>query len=168
MDVLELLKSYRKEMDEKSWKKLLSQIDKSNLDRIKYLRTQLDIMINFFSTNDEVNDLLYYLYLLVNDCNFYENYITNSDIKNFNKKIEKVNSKTLRSEVYIGDLILYIQVTGIYEYYSYKCNDILDKIIKELYFLLDETIHPYYKKEDIDLDDIKYYIELDYVKDIKD
>lgn len=43
-------------------------------------------------------------------------------------------------------------------------NDVLTEIIKELYFRLDYLIHPYQEDQhDRDLEDIKYFIEFDYV-----
>ena len=74
----------------------------------------------------------------------------------------------MKKEIYIGDLYLYVHIAGIYEYYTFKYNDILDELIEKIYFKLDTIIHPYYEQEDIDLEDVRYYMELEYIKDIKD
>ena len=45
---------------------------------------------------------------------------------------------------------------------------ILLELIEKIYYKLDKIVHPYYEKKDIDLEDIRYYSELEYIDDIKD
>lgn len=150
------------------WDYYLAKVNRKDKERLNYLAAETQIIIHYSSTDEEINNWLNMLYLLSNDEIYRERGIINSHIEDFNNKSEILKKKIIKKEVYIGDLYIFTHIAGIYEYYPFKYNDILDELIEKIYYKLDKIVHPYYEKKDIDLEDIRYYSELEYIDDIKD
>ena len=165
---LNIKEKTKQKNDENLWKYYLSKVNFNDKERINYLATVTQILINYNSTDKEINTWLNYLYLLSNSEIYREKGLLNKSAESFNNTNKKIGKRIIRKEIYIGDLYIYTHIAGIYEYYPFKYNDILDELIGKIYFKLDKIVHPYYEKKDIDLNDIRYYSELEYEKNIKD
>ena len=85
-----LFKIFRKNQEKDNlWYYYLSRVNRKNKDRIKYLATESQIMINYNSTDEEVNEWLNYLYLLSNNDMYRERGILNSRANTFINKKKK-------------------------------------------------------------------------------
>lgn len=136
-----------------SLKKYDGKIDYSNKTRIIFIERMSSLMINFVSTSDEVNSLIDLLYSKLTK-NIVNDEIIHKD-KN-NNKIE-MDKDRIKIEVNDIDLFLYGYTILLYEYNSWTCNDVLDEIIKDLYYKLYDLVYP--KFSDDDKEKYKFYIE---------
>lgn len=136
------------------------KVDKKNKQRIKFIRSMSFYMQQFESTNDDVNELINWLCCMSDDGHYYP--LDETDDNNIviepTKCIDK--NKYIR-EVFVGDLHLYSYALLLHEYVYSQEKDVLYDIIYELYKKLDEIVHPYQDREK-DLDNIRYFVELDY------
>ena len=57
---------------------------------------------------------------------------------------------------------LYSIISSIKECSAYNNNDSLSDITEKLYYLLDKVIHPY-RRKNLDLEDVRFYVELEYI-----
>ena len=129
-----------------------------------YYENILNGLFNYQSTSDEINILLDKFSDLVFDVkesdSFQSNYCNNQPIKT-NK--DRILENGIIREVNINDLILYIIFKFLHEDEKFGYNKKYEKIIQEIYFKLDELIHPYPNNtNDID---IHYFVEVDIEKE---
>lgn len=139
------------------------KVDKKNKKRIIFINRLAYLMQDFESTSDEVNELVDWLFYrsegiaYVKKRNkFHSNYKLQS--------VKKIDNNTIIKEVWDNDFHLYSYIILLYEHNYWINKDVLSDIIMELYFRLDKIVHPY-DGSNRDLENIKYYVELNYCKD---
>lgn len=139
------------------------KIDKKNKKRIIFINRLAYLMQDFESTSDEVNELVDWLFYRSEGIvyakkrnKFHSNYKLQS--------VKKIDNSTIIKEVWDNDFHLYSYIILLYEHNYWINKDVLSDIIMELYFRLDKIVHPY-DGSNRDLENIKYYVELDYYKD---
>jgi len=143
-------------------KKYRGKIDYSNEARINFIERMSSIMINFVSTSDEVNQLIDLLYSKLTRIRVDYNIVHDKKNKN-NYKVDKDNK--VRIEVNDNDIFLYGYALILHEYNSWRCDDVLDKIIKDIYYKLYNLVYPRISKNDDEM--YRFYIEYECDKEQK-
>lgn len=138
------------------------KIDYSNKFRIKFINRMAYLMQQIESSSKEVNELIDWLFCLTEGVEYKEPSL--DIISHFEEHpIKQIDKDKLIKEVDIGDFNLYSYAVLLHELDGWTNKDILTEIISEFYHRLDYMIHPYREEEKgRDLEDIKYYVELDY------
>ena len=113
-----------------------------------FVEKMASIMINFNSSDDSVNDLIEELYY-----------------KSIDKEVICSKSNKKKCENHITDIDMFILGYAIllYEYISLEQDNKYEKIIKKLYYKLNDMIYPD-KFKDKDIQDIKANVKLEYEK----
>jgi hypothetical protein len=136
------------------------KVDKKNKRRKEFIRDMSYIMQQFESSNEDVIELINWLYCISDNVHYYsdDEFMKNDVEIEPTKCIDK--DKYMR-EVFVGDLHLFSYALLLHEYVYSQEKDVLYDIIYTLYKKLDEIVHPY-QERDKDLENIKYFVELDY------
>ena len=143
-------------------KKYRGKIDYSNEARINFIERMSSIMINFVSTSDEVNQLINLLYSKLTRIKVNYNIFHDKE----NKKEYKVDKDNkVRIEVNDNDIFLYGYAIMLHEYNSWRCDDVLDQIIKDIYYKLYDLVYPKISKNDNEM--YRFYIEYECDKEQK-
>ena len=141
-----------------------SKIDTKNQKRLHFYQVISSILEMYISTSAEVNELISWLSLLSNgytDSKPNELELTNDEEL---KPDQKINDYTYIRNVTLSDFRIYCIIASIYENIGWNSDDVLKEITDKLYYLLDKIVHPYHKKN-LDLEDIRFYVELEYISD---
>lgn len=139
------------------------KVDKKNKDRIVFINRMAMLMQEFESSSPEINELVNWLFCKSEGVPYRD-----SDMECVcNIKLEPLkwlDEKRVIKEVWENDVHLYSYALMLHDLNYWTNNDILNDIITEMYFRLDYLIHPYEEEQrDRDLEDIRYFIEFDYV-----
>ena len=136
-----------------------STIDRSDKKRLHFYEELFTILELHESVNDEVNELIGWLGIVLG----YYTRLPESIklIDNYLKPDKKINEYTYVRNVSIQDIRLYSLISSIVEYSGFRASDSLSDITEKLYYLLDKVVHPYHRKN-LDLEDIRFYVELEY------
>lgn len=137
-------------------------IDKSNRKRLYFFSEISKILSMYNSTNDEVNELINWLYILSNSISEIEPYETSIHYTYNMKQDERVDKNTFRRHVWTQDLRIYSIVASIIENSSWENKDILYDITNNIYHKLDKIIHPDYRPG-LDYEEVRYYAEVEYI-----
>lgn len=139
------------------------KVDKKSKDRIIFINRMALLMQEFESTSPEINELVNWLFCKSEGVPYHDSDI--EETRDFNlAPIKWLDDKRAIKQVWENDMHLYSYALMLHDLNYWINNDILTEIIKELYFRLDYLIHPYQEDQhDRDLEDIKYFIEFDYV-----
>ncbi|MBR1385482.1 MAG: hypothetical protein IJ568_01485 [Bacilli bacterium] len=143
-------------------KKYRGKIDYSSEARINFIERMSSIMINFVSISDEVNQLINLLYSKLTRIKANYNIFHDKESKK-EYKVDKHNK--VRIEVNDNDIFLYGYAIMLYEYNSWRCDDVLDQIIKDLYYKLYGLVYPRISKKDNEM--YRFYIEYECDKEQK-
>lgn len=138
------------------------KVDKKNKKRIVFINRMAYLMQSFPSTSKEVNELIDWLYYLSEGIDFHDSYVDFSRDDYDLELVKQLDKNRIIKEVWISDMHLYSYAMLLHEHNYWSNKDVLTDIIKELYFRLDEIIHPS-DGSHRDFEDIKYYVEVDYV-----
>lgn len=136
-------------------------VDRRNKKRIIFINRMAYHMQEFDSTSDEVNELINWLFTLSEGIPYHDptlEYCRDYDLK----PVEYINKNKIIKHVWNNDMHLYSYAMLLHEYNYWENKDILTDVIAEIYFRLDKIVHPY-DDSNRDLEDVKYYVELDYV-----
>ena len=139
------------------------KVDKSNKDRIIFISRMAYLMQELDSTSEEVNELINWLYCKSEGLNYHE-----SDLEyTMDYKLEPIkwlDNKRAIKEVWENDVHLYSYALMLHDFDYWTNKDVLTDIISEMYFRLDKIVHPYEEDQhDRDLEDIRYFVEFDYI-----
>lgn len=111
-----------------------------------FVEIMISKMINFISSDDYVNELIKMLY--------------DKSIGN-NIDLTKINKNDIPKKITDVDMFLYGYVILLYEYTSFIKDEDYKKIVKELYYRLDNIIYND-KQIDKDIKNINVKIKLEY------
>ncbi len=140
------------------------KVDKKNKKRIIFINRMSYLMQEFDSTSKEVNELIDWLFCLSEGVP-YNNPTFEMSKRDYNlKPIEYVDGNRMIKHVWNNDMHLYSYAMLLHEYNYWSNEDVLTDIIKEMYFRLDKIIHPS-DGSHCDYEDIKYYVEVEYVNE---
>ena len=136
------------------------KVDKKNKRRKEFIRNMSYIMQQIESSNEDVIELVNWLCCISDDVHYYsdDDFRKNDIVIEPTKRIGK--NKYMR-EIFVGDFHLFSYALLLHEYVYSQEKDVLYDIINTLYKKLDEIVHPY-QERDKDLENIKYFVELDY------
>lgn len=137
-------------------------VDRSNHKRLYFFSELSKILVMYDSTNEEVNDLIYYLYCLCNSPKDIEPRRSNIEYSYDLKPDKKFDENTFIRNVWNHDMIIYSIVSSVHENGTWCIKDSLSEIIKEIYFLLEKIIYPNYRPG-LDYNDTGYYVEVEYI-----
>lgn len=138
-----------------------STIDRSDKKRLHFYEELFTILEITESVNDEVNELIGWMgvvlgyYTRIPEPKEYES-------SDYLKPDKKLNDYTYIRNVSNQDMRLYSIISSIKECSAYNNNDSLSDITEKLYYLLDKVIHPY-RRKNLDLEDVRFYVELEYI-----
>lgn len=137
-------------------------VNKSDRKRLYFFEELSDILIMHDSTNNEINELIYWLYSLCKSSSYqeYKKYKSNYKYDLFPDK--QVDENTFMRNVWYGDMIIYSIVSAVHDNNSWSIKDSLSEIIEKIYFILDIIIHPDYRPG-LDYEDTRYYVEVEYI-----
>lgn len=136
-------------------------IDNSNKKRLIFIERMSYLMQQFGSSNEEVNELIRWLYAKASSNNYHdEAFIWHYKLPKM--KIKKINKNTYRREVWEDDFYLYSYVKLLHDYIGWIENDVLSEIIEKIYFKLDKIIFPYSKKNR-DIKELRIYTEYEFI-----
>ena len=137
-------------------------VDKSDRKRLYFFEEISDMLTMYDSTNEEVNELIQWLYTLSRSISYREpkNY-TNCDDYQL-KPDQQTDENTFVRNVWNNDLIIYSIVSTIHDNNSWEAKDVLSDIVEKIYFKLDKIIHPDYRPG-LDYEDTRYYVEVEYI-----
>ncbi len=136
------------------------KVNKQNRQRKTFINTMAFCMQQFSSSSVEVNELINWLFCMSDDQNYYP-IDEVDDIDYSTQPVKHIDENKIMKEIYVGDLHLYSYALLLHDYVYSQENDVLSDIIHNLFMKLDEIVHPYEDKQR-DLEDIKYFVELDY------
>lgn len=137
-----------------------STIDKKDKHRLHFYEELFTILELLESENDEINELIGWMGVVLG---IYTKLPENERFThNELKPDKKLDDYTYIRNVSQQDLRIYCLISSIKECLPYQENDSLSDITDKLYSLTDKQIHPYHKK-DLDLEDVRYYVELEYI-----
>lgn len=140
------------------------KVDKTNKKRIIFINRMSYLMQEFDSTSKEVNELIDWLFCLSEGVPYHTPLFEISK-RDYNlKPIEYVDNNRMIKHVWDNDIHLYSYAMLLHEYNYWSNEDVLTDIIKEMYFRLDKIIHPS-DGSNRDYEDIKYYVEVEYVNE---
>lgn len=140
------------------------KIDKTNKKRIIFINRMSYLMQEFDSTSNEVNELIDWLFCLSEGVPYHDPTFEISK-RDYNlKPIKYIDENKMIKHVWNNDMHLYSYAMLLHEYNYWSNEDVLTDIIKEMYFRLDKIIHPS-DGSDRDYEDIKYYVEVEYVNE---
>lgn len=140
------------------------KVDRKNKKRIIFINRMAYLMQEFTSTSNEVNELIDWLFCLSEGVQ-YNNSILNVSQTDYKlKPIKYIDNNILIKHIWNNDMHLYSYAMLLHEYNYWSNKDVLTDIIKELYFRLDKIIYPS-DGSNRDLEDIKYYVEVEYVNE---
>ena len=139
-------------------------IDKSNRKRLYFYEVITDIMTTYDSSNDEVNELIYWLYFLSHGKDYREPQKIFKAKPCDLKADKQVDENTFIRNVWKPDLTLYSIVSGICTGSEFQEKDVLYDITKKIYFMLDDIIYPDYR-QGLDYEDTRYYVEIEYINE---
>ena len=110
-----------------------TSIDRSNHKRLYFFSELSKILVMYDSTNEEVNNLIYYLYCICNSPKDIEP--KRKNIKyNYNLKPDKkFDENTFIRNVWNHDMIIYSIVSSICENETWCVEDSLSETIKKIY-----------------------------------
>ncbi len=137
-------------------------IDKSNYRRLYFFAEVSKLLAMYKSTSEEINDLVYWLWLLSNNFYEYESQFINVNYNYDLKSDRQVDENTFVRNVWNQDLRMYFIVAAICEDSSWGVRDILYDISHRIYKKLDDIIYPDYKPE-VDYEEVRYYVEVEYI-----
>lgn len=137
-------------------------VDISDKKRLHFYQELFTILELHVSTNDEVNELIGWMGIVLGYYKRLPNQIDVEDLKDYLKPDQKTDDNTYIRNVSIQDIRLYSFISSIIECSAYHSNDSLSDITEKLYHLLDVVVHPYHKKN-LDLEDVRFYVELEYI-----
>ncbi len=137
-----------------------STIDKSDKQRLHFYEELYKILEITKSVNEEVNELIGWMGIVLG----YYTRIPEPEIESssYLKPDKKINEYTYIRNVSNQDIRLYSIISSIKECCSYQASDSLSDITEKLYYLLDKVVHPYHRKN-LDLEDVRFYVELEYI-----
>ena len=139
-------------------------VDKTNRKRL-YFYSELTEMLNDYSSSSEkVNDLLYELWYLSNGYEYVEQ--RKSEHEYETKGDKQLDENTFERNVWKEDLILHSIFATIKENSTWSSRDRLYEITEEIYFTLDKIIHPDYRPG-LDYADVRYNVEIEYIDEDK-
>lgn len=141
-----------------------SFIDYEHEKRIYFYQYISTLLGNLISTSCEVNELIGWLSVLSNGYtdrypDFY-NFENNEELR----KDEKIGEYTYIRQVSQSDMRIYSIISSIHEDFGWKKIDVLSEITDKIYYLVDEIIHPYHRKN-LDIENIRFYVEVEYIDD---
>ena len=136
-------------------------VDKSDRKRLYFYEELFTMIEEYESVNDDINELIGWLgYVLGINIKLPE---PTRHLKNVLEKDKKVDENTYRRNVSVSDICLYGLFSTIKLNYTFHYpKDTLDEITEKLYYLIDKTVFPYHKK-DLDLEEVRYYTEVEYI-----
>ena len=139
------------------------KVDKKNKDRIVFINRMAMLMQEFESSSPEINELVTWLFCKSEGVPYRDfDMECVCDIKL--EPLKWLDEKRVIKEVWENDVHLYSYTLMLHDLNYWTNNDVLNDIITEMYFRLDYLIHPYEEEQrDRDLEDIRYFIEFDYV-----
>ena len=137
-----------------------AKVDTKNKKRLVFINTVTFFMQQYDSSSDDVNDLINWLHCMSDDQHYYPIDEIEKDDINIEPAKHIDNNKIIK-EVFVNDLHLYSYAMLLHDYVYTQSKDVLYDIIFLLYKKLDEIVHPY-EDRNRDLEDIKYFVELDY------
>lgn len=137
-------------------------IDKSNKKRLHFYEELLMILEMYESVDEEVNELIGWIGVVIGKYTRLPETIDTKQLSNQLEDDRKIDDYTYIRNVSISDFRLYSFIASIVECYGYQSSDSLTEITKKMYCLLDKVVHPYHKKN-LDLEDVRYYVELEYI-----
>ena len=136
------------------------KVDKKNRKRKMFINEMAFYMQQFDSSSDDVNELINWLHCMSDDQHYYPIDKNEKDIINI-EPTKHIDSNRIIREVFVNDLYLYSYAILLHDYVYTQTKDVLYDIIHSLYKKLDEIVHPS-EDRNRDLEDIKYFVELDY------
>lgn len=136
-------------------------IIKSNKKRLYFYEKIFSLIETYVSTSEEVNELIGWLGIVLN-INTELPSKNEKKINEYLKSDKKLNEYTYIRNVSTSDIRLYCIFATIEEYSSFQLPDSLTDITKKIYLLLDKVVHPYHRKR-LDLEDVRYYVEVEYI-----
>ena len=137
-------------------------VDRKDRKRLYFFEEITDILVMLDSTNDEVNELIYWLYSLSRSVSYREYKIRKSKKKYKLKKDRQVDENTFIRNVWNNDMFIYCIILSIHDYSSWCTRDTLTEIVDRIYWIMDEVVHPNYRPG-LDLEDTRYYVEVEYI-----
>ena len=137
-------------------------VNTSDRKRLYFFEEMSEMLTLYDSSDNEVNELIYWLYSLSQRVSYLEpkNYETNFDYEL--KPDRQTDENTFVRNVWNNDLILYAIVSTIHDNNSWGEKDVLSDIIEKIYFKLDKIIHPDYRPG-LDYEETRYYVEVEYI-----
>ena len=137
-------------------------VNKTDRKRLYFFEEISDMLTMYDSSDNEVNELIYWLYSLSQGSSHLEpkNYEVNFDYEL--KPDKQTDENTFVRNVWNNDLIIYAIVSTIHDNNSWGEKDVLSDIVEKIYFKLDKIIHPDYRPG-LDYEDTRYYVEVEYI-----
>ncbi len=135
-------------------------VNKQDKRRKMFINEMAFYMQQFESTSMDVNDLINWLFCMSDDQHYYPIDKNEKDIIMI-EPAKHIDSNRIIKEVFVNDLYLYSYAIVLHDYVYTQTRDVLYDIIYLLYKKIDEIVHPY-EDRNRDLEDIKYFVELDY------
>jgi len=119
---------------------------------------------NCISVSDEVNELIAWLGILSQGIT--DKYPTLYDFGNDEdlKPDQKISEYNYIRHVSQSDMRIYSIISSIHEDLGWRDVDVLSEITDKIYYLIDDIIHPYHRKN-LDMEDVRFYVEVEYINE---
>ena len=137
-------------------------INKSDRKRLYFFEEISDMLTMYDSSDNEVNELIYWLYSLSRNISYRESKDYETDFDYELRPDKQTDENTFVRNVWNNDLIIYAIVSTIHDNNSWGEKDVLSDIVEKIYFKLDKIIHPDYRPG-LDYEDTRYYVEVEYI-----
>lgn len=139
-----------------------AKVDKKNRKRYYFFGEFSKILTMYESSDEEVNELIEWLYTLSNSLSEIEPYSTGIKYDYNLKPDEQVDENTFRRKVWMQDLRIYGLVAAVQETGSWGEKDALSDIIFKMYTRLNDILHPN-PRPGLDYEEVRYYSEVEYI-----
>lgn len=140
------------------------KVNRVNRKRIAFISRMSYLMQYFPSSSKEVNELIEWLYCLSENLKFRHFFLDISRIDYRLKPVEVLDKNRLIKHIWNNDMYLY-SYAMLLHYYNYELyDDALTEIIREIFLRLEKIIYPS-DGSGRDYEDVKYYVEVDYIEE---
>ena len=137
-------------------------VNKTDRKRLYFFEEISDMLTMYDSSDNEVNELIYWLYSLSRNISYREPKDYETDFDYELRPDKQTDENTFVRNVWNNDLIIYAIVSTIHDNNSWGEKDVLSDIVEKIYFKLDKIIHPNYRPG-LDYEDTRYYVEVEYI-----
>ena len=137
-------------------------VNTSDRKRLYFFEEISEMLTLYDSSDNEVNELIYWLYSLSRNTSHLEpkNYETSFDYEL--KPDKQTDENTFIRENDTHDLRIYTIIATIQEESTWAIRDALYDITDKIYHKLDKIIHPDYRPG-LDYERVRYYTEVEYI-----